>query len=570
MKWNEKSFAMDASPRDGSIFRFNPAVKRIESLDEKRFLLINCNQERLDYYPVFEEKERGLLCLFEGISFKGLKEIFPDGKAEEYIAFFQRNGYFHPMKDALSFTDKIRKSNDSYHISLYGKLYHDLAHKLELYHTNPSLPWSTYRSPVGSGNIEVSLFITDICNLSCKYCHVIDNVETKQKKSCGKIMSQETLESFAKQFIDYIKSRFKIGCLTVCFFGGQPSLQGHVRRFLYSAAEYLSQKCAEEKIYIKFSIDDNGTQIDDELIKFYKHYNFELNLSFDAPADVNSLQRPFLNSSVPSGNVVESHLKKLLECGVDVGLRATVSNHNQNRILEAIEKYCAWGLTAASFIPMQDIVHGKKVSEISSPEPNVFQQELIKALDYVLELYDSKRILFELGPVTSILHSIVSGGTIQPCGMGDIYYAVSPEGEVFTCHRDLIPEYSVCHLQDTKFLSKIKSIPESQKCSSFYSMMAKDAFCHNQECSCQKSSKNGCNECDVLIFCGGCCPAASKAQYGCRNWGVSALMDSDPALGNNRCKWSKELIRYILWKYLDAESSSSIKQYTKALFRGKF
>lgn len=555
---------------DDYTFRFSPAVKRIESLDGTRFLLIHCNQERLDYYPIFEQHERGLLCLYDGASLSRLKEIFPDGKAEEYIAFFQRNGYFDSMKDAFYFTDKIRKSNDSYHISLYGKLYHDIMHKLKLYHADPSIPWSTYKSPVNSGNIEVSLFITDLCNLSCKYCHVIDNVEAKPKISCGKIMSQETLESFAKQFIDYIKSRFQLGCLTVCFFGGQPALQGYVRRFLYSAAEYLSQKCAEEKIYIKFSIDDNGTQVDDELMAFYKRYNFEVNLSFDAPADVNSLQRPFLNSSVPSGDVVESHLKKFLEYGVDVGLRATVSNHNQSRILEAIKKYSAWGLTAASFIPMQDIVHGKKVLEISSPDPEIFQKELIKAFDYVLDLYDSQKILFELGPVTSILHSIVSGGTIQPCGMGDIYYAVSPEGDVFTCHRDLIPEYFVCHLRDKEFLNKMKAIPESQKCSSFYSMMDKNMFCHQEECSCKKATRNICGECDVLIFCGGCCPAASKAQYGCRNWGVSALMDSDPALGEKRCKWSKELIRYLLWKHLDAQSSSSIKQYTKALFRGGF
>ncbi len=549
-----------------SFLKFSPAVKCIEDFKNKRFILISCNNEKLDYYPIFKENERDLLYLNKGIFQKDLQEMFPNNKVDEYIKFFQRNGYFDPLQDGLDFTDKIRKNNDNHHRSMYNEIYRDMENKLNSYYSDQSIPWSTYPAPSGTANIEVSLFITDICNLQCRYCHVIDNIKPGPDQISKKVMNQETLESFAKQFIAYIKDRFKTGCLTVCFFGGQPALKGNVRRFLYNAADYLSKKGAEERVYIKLVIDDNGTQIDDELINFYKQYHFLVNISFDAPEDVNSIQRPFLGSNRKSGVIVESNLKKLLDNEVDVGVRATVSNYNQNRILEAVEKYSQWGLTAAAFIPMQDIAHGKKVFGMTSPEPEIFKDELIKTFDFVLELYESKKVLFDFGPVTPLLHSIVLGGTNQPCGMGDLYFAISPDGDVFTCHRDLIPEYFVSSLNNAEFLQKMNAIPENQKCSSFYSLMDPNTLCSDQQCSCKEQQKINCNECEVLVFCGGACPAASVAQYGCVNWGVSILLDSSPSLGENRCRWSKELITHFLWQYLDAENNSPIKQYAKALF----
>lgn len=548
-----------------TFLKFGPTVKCIEDSRQDRFMLLNCNNENLDYFPIFKANERDLLRLNNGVSQKDFRTLFPNNKSNEYINFFQRNGYFDPLQNGSDFIDRIRKNGDNHYRATHNEIFRDLESKLKSYHSNQSIPWSTYEPSAGAASLEISLLITDLCNLQCRYCHVIDNMGENSGKVGGKIMSQKTLESFIKQIAAYIKDRFKTGCLKICFFGGQPALKGKVRRFLYNAADYLSKEGAKEEIYIKFIIDDNGTQIDDELISFYKKYHFEVNLSFDAPEDVNSIQRPFLGSSKKSGKIVEGHLQKLLQNEVNVGVRATVSNYNQNRILEAVKKYSEWGLTAAAFIPMQDVAHGKKVFGMTSPDPEIFKNELIKTFDFVLELYESKNILFDFGPLTALLNSIVSGGTTQSCGMGDLYYAVSPDGDLFTCHRDLIPEYFVCSLDDSEFLSKMHTIPESKKCPSFYSLMNPDTLCSDKQCSCKETQKTSCSECEVLIFCGGACPAASFAQYGCVNWGVSILFDSDPSLNENRCRWSKELITHYLWQYLDATDNSPIKQYAQAL-----
>lgn len=553
---------------DNAILKFSPAVKKIEDHAGHRFLLLNCNKERLEHYPVFKRNERDVLVFNHGISELDFHQLFPKKRADQYMQFFRRNGYFQPLQDGITFADNIRQTYDNHHRSNYHRIQQDIKEKLLCYRKDSSKPWSSYEVPQDIANVEVSLLITDLCNLSCRYCHVIDNTEESLPHTAPKIMEVDVLQSFAQQFIAYIKERFIYGCLTVCFFGGQPALKGKVRQFLYAAADDLSKIGAQEEIYIRFAIDDNGTQVDDELIAFYNKYNIQVNLSYDAPRDVNSVQRPFPTSSRKSGYVVEQNLKKLLDNQVDVGVRATVSHLNQRRILEAVKTYVKWGLRAAAFVPMQDIAHGKKVKKIYSPHPEILKNEFIRTFDYILELFETEHILFEFGPIASLLHSISLGGVIQPCGMGDVYYAVNPDGDVFTCHRDLIEEHFVCHVHDKAFLHKMNALSEDKKCSTFYSLLNPETLCSDQQCSCKEHTSYSCSNCEVLMFCGGSCPAASIAQYACVNWGVSTLLDSDPALGEDRCRFSKGLITHFLWQYIDADSDSILKKYVRALYGG--
>ena len=516
---------------------------------------------------MFQSDESALRLLLKGTSLKNLTEDLGYCNLLSYLNFFDRNGYFDPVDDSVYFTRRIRADHNRHCRHLTPLISADLEKKVESHTTDPKGPWSTYPRPPGVGEVEVSLLITDLCNLQCRYCHVIDNIDPQQSESRGNIMTFDTLEAFTHGFFAYIKERFGIGCLKVTFFGGQPALSGKVRRFLFQAAEYISRQGAEHKIYVSFSIDDNGTQIDEELIDFYNYYGFQVNISYDAPVDVNTIQRPFPGGISDSGPIVEAGIRQLVRKGADVGIRATVSNLNHDRILEAVQESVRWGVRAASFIPMQDVAHGKRVGTICKPEPQIFKEELIKTFDYVLELYRSEGIVFELGPVTALIDSIIRGGTIQSCGMGDVYFAVAPDGDVYTCHRDLIPHYRVVSVRDRDFVLKMNQIPMEKTCPSFHSFLNPDSNCsHGSQCSCKDQVDGRCDECEVLLFCGGSCPGASLAQYGCYNYGASILLDSDPELGKDRCRSSKELIKYFFWMNADSTEDSLFRRYCRALF----
>lgn len=568
---NETSNISVDSIDEDQLLKFNDRIRCIKDDNQKRFSLINIDNVPLDNYPIFQLDEKPLLQLFNGIVYKDLIEQMPEILVRNNLTYFIDNDFFTSYDNQLNLTVKIRKESNEYYKNLFPLISADLEKKLKKYYSNPNIPWSCYSPHPNAAKIEISLFITDMCNLKCSYCHVVDNIEKidEKPKYYKDIMTDECLKEFSSKFLEYIKNRYNTGCLSIVFFGGQPALRGKVRDFLYKSASYLSKQAAKEKIFISFGIDDNGTQIDDDLIEFYKKYNFHVNISFDPPTYVNSKQRAFIDSKQDSGYVVDQGIKYLLEKEIPIGMRSTVSNLNQQLIMESVKYYTEVGLRCAAFIPMQDVAHGKKVNQVSSPNPSILYKEYKKAFEYILDLYKDKGIIFELGPLTSIIHSIIRGGKIQSCGMGDIYFAVSTTGSVYTCHRDLIDEFFITNVFDNEFIEKMNNIPLNRTCNTIFSFFEPEIYCTDKkECSCKNDLLYNCKNCEVLAFCGGLCPAASLAQYGCMNYGVSDLLDSNPNLLENRCKWSKKLIKDFFWRYIDSNDESIFYKYIENLLGG--
>jgi len=545
---------------------FARSVKLIRDLKTGRFALFNDYEAPIPHYLIFEPKEADVLALRKGLSEDEFRDAFPED-AEAYLAAFNEQRFFAALDPPAERIRAVRSSYDGYIHDRQAELQADLEKKLRAWHEAGARPWSSFEPHPAAPTAEVSLLITDACNLRCRYCHVMDNAPQVPHPPRLGVMSDATLEAFARTFCAYVKGRWGTGCVNVVFFGGQPSLKGKVRDFLFRAARRLCAVAAEEGTFLRLSIDDNGTQIDDELIAFFKTYGFHVSLSFDPPVEVQDWQRPFPGRASASGKVVEAGLKRLLGSGVRVGLRATVSDLNQSRIREAVEKYAGWGLTAAAFIPMQDVAHGKSVSGVGAPDPATLKREYLCAFDAVLQLFEKTGRVFDLGPVTSVLHRIARGGERQTCGMGDVYFAVDPAGQVYACHRDLIDTYRLGDVAEPGCAARMLVPPIEKTCPQVTSFYDPSLFCSAPgRCAAEKTNALACAACPVLAFCGGSCPAASLAQYGCTNIGVSVLVDSDPARGAERCRWSREFVEELFWRYIDEPPHSPFRRYCTALF----
>jgi hypothetical protein len=220
--------------------QFKPPVRFITDSVSGRFILLNLNKIQQDFYPVFQPDEAAFLRLIDGISLADLRKETSHLDLEEYLAFFLKHGYFDQPRDVRTLIREVREGANSQYRGIYEVIQGDIEAKLAQWHKDNSRPWSAQKAHYGSAKIEVSLLISDLCNLQCRYCHVLDNLEPTIRNRAGRTMDLATLEAFGKGFFRYIKARYGSGCLNVVFFGGQPALIGKVRRFLFEAAEKLA------------------------------------------------------------------------------------------------------------------------------------------------------------------------------------------------------------------------------------------------------------------------------------------------------------------------------------------
>ncbi len=143
--------------------------------------------------------------------------------------------------------------------------------------------------------MNYSLYLTDSCNLNCKYCY-------EKKFKTNRELSFDNI----KKIIDNeIKSKSKESIIT--FFGGEPLLK---KVIIYNTAKYIKSKKSNTKFL--FNMTTNGTLIDDEFIDFFENNDFiSLSLSIDGlrySQDINRVTK----KDKPTYDFVVNNVKKLL------------------------------------------------------------------------------------------------------------------------------------------------------------------------------------------------------------------------------------------------------------------
>lgn len=162
-------------------------------------------------------------------------------------------------------------------------------------------PVNEYYKFLVNNNLEqLTLQVTQKCNLNCEYCVYSGNYANRHH--ADKWMTFET----AKTAIDYLISHSSdTEELSLGFYGGEPLL-----------AFDLIQKCViyAEKILegrkITFNFTTNGTLLTDEKFDFLVQHNFTILVSLDGPENVQNRHRKYANSEIGSFEIIMKNLKK--------------------------------------------------------------------------------------------------------------------------------------------------------------------------------------------------------------------------------------------------------------------
>ena len=140
--------------------------------------------------------------------------------------------------------------------------------------------------------MQLTLHLSDHCNLSCKYCFVPRGAET---------MSFDT----AKAAVDFAVATG--GKSTgILFYGGEPLLE---KELLYSIVDYtqgIKKQSGHDFIY---KITTNGTLLDEDFLKIAKEVNLTVGLSHDGPFQDNFR---FFNEGGGTFSALEEKIEMLL------------------------------------------------------------------------------------------------------------------------------------------------------------------------------------------------------------------------------------------------------------------
>lgn len=122
---------------------------------------------------------------------------------------------------------------------------------------------------------KVTVLLTTKCNASCLYCYEKDNYWIDIPNKLSHENSRKICKKLKKKY-----DRIKI----LSFFGGEPLLN-------FQELKYIT-KILNNFIQIdRYEITTNGMLLNDEIIKFFKKFNFYITISLDGPENIHNMLR---------------------------------------------------------------------------------------------------------------------------------------------------------------------------------------------------------------------------------------------------------------------------------------
>lgn len=310
---------------------------------------------------------------------------------------------------------------------------------------------------------------SSLCNMKCSYCFYCDEAENRKKASLG-FMKKETAENIIKKTAEVSDEAMFV------FQGGEPLLAGV--KFFKDFAEIA------EKYGIKahYSIQTNGTLINEDFISFFKENKVLLGVSLDGFEAVHNRLRKTADGKA-TFDIVFNNIKLLQKNEIEFNVLTVVTPDVAKNTDEIYGFYMSNGFYYQQYIPCID--------EMKSCVRNLSNKEYADFLKRLFTLYFNDR---RRGAPISIryfdnLLMKLNGMTAEQCGMnGDctVQLVVEGDGTVYPCDFYCVDGYELGNINSN-------TIPELLTCKK-----AKDFLADN--CIDEK-----CRECRYFHLCAGGC-----------------------------------------------------------------
>jgi uncharacterized protein len=326
-------------------------------------------------------------------------------------------------------------------------------------------------------NVELKalcLHMAHTCNLKCSYCFAGDG----EYSGGTKLMPL----GVAEKAVDLLLSKSgKKKNVEIDFFGGEPMLNFDVVK---KTVEYARKEQKKYNKEVHFTITTNGTILDDDSLQFINENMDNVVLSIDGRKEVHDRLRVYADGS-GSYDKVLPNIKKIADGrnGKSYFVRGTYTAANLD-FHNDIEHLAGLGFTDISIEPVTggDYELNDEQVRIAEKEYEFFSKRYAAQRDYTfyhfnLELYNSPCIFKRL----------------NACGAGFEYGAITPDGEIFACHRLAgIPEFKMGDVHEGIFDLNLASRMKTNNVTVI----------------------DDCTQCWAKYFCSGGCPATAYFANG--------------------------------------------------------
>ncbi len=336
-----------------------------------------------------------------------------------------------------------------------------------------------------------------LCNLACNYCYYLEK-QNLYKQQQGKTMSDETLETFVR---DYIAAQSTPSVLFT-WHGGEPLMRPltFYRRVLELQRKYAAGRAIDN------CIQTNGTLITPEWAQFFHDNQFLVGISIDGPQDMHDHYRKS-RLGRPSWRQVMKGIDLLNRYGVEWNAMAVANATTAEDPLRFYHFFKEINCHYLQFTPVVERYYrhpdGRRLAtpldgataELTdfsiTPEAwgdfccTIFDEWVKNDVgEYFVQLFDAT-----LAGWAGVMPSVCS--MAETCGHAT---ALEFNGDLYACDHFVFPEYRLGNILETP-LATLTARPELKK----FGQAKRDALTRQ------------CRECEYLFACHGECP---KNRFG--------------------------------------------------------
>lgn len=356
----------------------------------------------------------------------------------------------------------------------------------------------------------IHLFVDTNCNLRCKYCYLFKEIGQKKKKH--KKEQKAMTFGVAKKSIDFLMNESKDAkeCL-IYFFGGEPLLNFDI---IKKTVNYAIGEARKRSKRLFFKIATNGILLTSQIIDFLSRHDFIVILSIDGPKEVHDSLR-FIGKEKSCFDLLTPKIKQLLGKinPYNVIARATLTRYHTD-----ITKIFN-GLAELGFKKIEvELATGPNTDDYTikiGDLEKIKKQYLKFARFYIEKIRNGAHISFT--PFVKIMRIIGQPKrNYYACSGGKSHLAISPQGELFPCHKFL----NIDGFQMGNVFTGLK-------------LGARKIYFENHVESIKK-----CSNCWARYYCGGGCFYQALVNNG-------NIKEPDPL----RCEFFKEVVRLAILVY---------------------